>query len=359
MKKTILHFIYNLGRGGAEMMMVKVIDELKDYNNIVVTLFPENHFGAELTCEKYFCLNVKSFFLLPKAVFQLKKIIRENKVDIVHSHLFWPTIIARLGTPRKIPLVTTIHAFIAKSVEYRNLHIRMLDRITFHFRKSVIIAVAKGALEEYFSFLNLKPYKAYSLYTFVDLKQFNESCATAKLSSDRTIRLVTVGALRLQKNHLFLLNAFKYLRDEDIQLDIYGSGPLHSSMEQVIRDEGLKVELKGEVRNINHVICKYDLFVMSSTFEGFSLSVLEAMAMNVPLLLSDIKSFREQCECTASYFDLGDEKEFLLKLKLLLSNRSHMLDISEKAKKRARENFTLEKHMSGLRRIYSELNVQN
>lgn len=359
MKKTILHFIYNLGRGGAEMMVVKATRELKEYNNIVVTLFPENHFGDELLCDKYYCLNVKSILFFPKAALQLRKIIRENKVDVVHSHLFWPTVIARLGTPTDVPLVTTIHAFIATSVEYRYFHIRLLDKITYRFRKSVILADAKGALDEYFNFLKLKPYKAYPLYTFVDINEFNESNAPARKGSNGSVRLVTVGALRLQKNQQYLLNAFKLMRDEDISLDIYGSGPLQPVIQQMIEDQNLKVNLKGEVRNINQVLGQYDLFVMSSTFEGFSLSVLEAMAMKVPLLLSDIKSFREQCEDTASYFNLDNVKDFVGKLKQLLSDKAKMLDNSEKAKERAMENFTLDKHMHTLRIIYAEATSLN
>lgn len=354
MKKTILHFIYNLGRGGAEMMMVKVIRELGDYNNIVVTLFPENHFGDELECDKYFCLNVKSLLLFPKAALQLRKIIKENNVDIVHSHLFWPTIIARLGTPPKIPLITTIHAFIATSVEYKNLHIKLLDKVTYHFRSSIIIAVAKGALEEYFSFLKLKPYKAYSLYTFVDFREFNESFSQVTKKPSEQFRMVTVGALRIQKNHQYLLKVFRLLKHHNISLDIYGTGPLDTPMRHIIDTEKLNIHLKGEVRNINEILCQYDLFVMSSTFEGFSLSVLEAMAMKMPLLLSDIKSFREQCEDTACYFDLGDEQDFKQKLLCLIANKQLRLANAEKAQVRALENFTLDKHIEGLRTIYTE-----
>ena len=76
MKKTILHFIYSLGRGGAETMLVKVVKELTDYNNIVVTLFPENYFADELKCDKYYCLNLFSVFQIPFTSHRLKKIIK-------------------------------------------------------------------------------------------------------------------------------------------------------------------------------------------------------------------------------------------------------------------------------------------
>src|SRR2546423_478826 len=98
-------------------MLVTVIKELKEYNNIIVTLRNENHFGDELQCDQYISLNLKSKFLLPQAAMQLRKIIKENNVAIVHSHLFWPTVVARMGTPKNIPLITTIHAFVGTSLE--------------------------------------------------------------------------------------------------------------------------------------------------------------------------------------------------------------------------------------------------
>ena len=359
MKKTILHFIYNLGRGGAEMMLVKVIKELKDYNNIIVTLSPENHFKDELECDKYYCLNATSMVFFPKAVIGLKKIIKENNVDIVHSHLFWPTFIARIATPKKIPLITTIHAFIANSIEYRNLHMRMLDRITYRLRKTFIIAVAKGALEEYFSVLKLKPYKAYSLYTFVDLREFNPAFSVPSTLPGKNFKLISVGALRSQKNHQYLLEAFKKLKNENIELDIYGAGGLDKKLQQIISENNLKVTLKGEVKNISQIINQYDVFIMSSTFEGFSLSVLEAMAMQMPVLLSDIKSFREQCKETAAYFALDNVDDLISKIKMLSTNKNKLVEMGSLAKERVMENFTLPAHMQGLRNIYSEVLTAN
>src|SRR2546423_9534 len=134
MKKTILHVIKDLGRGGAETMLVAVIKELKEYNNIIVTLNDENHFGEELQCDQYICLNTPSPLQFPLAAIRLRKVIKQYKPDIVHTHLFWPTVIARVSTPKKIPLITTIHAFIANSIEYKQQHIKWIDKITYHFR---------------------------------------------------------------------------------------------------------------------------------------------------------------------------------------------------------------------------------
>ena len=313
MKRTILHFINDLGRGGAETMLVQVLKNLKDYNNIVVTLHPMHHFEKELECTRYICLNT-SPALFPLTAIKLRRIIKKYDVDIVHSHLFWPTLIARIAVPKKVPLITTIHAFIATSVEYKKWFIRYLDKLSYKLRKSIIIGVAKGATKEYFSFLNIKPYKAYTLYTFVDLEMFNiKHASTGKDTGP--FRLISIGALRVQKNHRYLVEAFKLLKEDNIELHIFGRGPLQEPLQKIIDENGIKVVLKGQIENLPEILPQYDLCVMSSTFEGFSLGVLETMAAKVPLLLSDIVSFREQCEETATYFNLEDVNDFVTKVR--------------------------------------------
>ena len=353
MKKSILHFIYDLGRGGAETMLVQVLKELPEYNNIVVTLYEDNHFKNELECTQYICLNQRSLFHFPVSAIKLRRIIKQYKVDIVHTHLFWPTLIARIGVPKNVPLITTIHAFIATSVEYKKWFIRLLDKSSYRLRRSTIIGVAKGATKEYFSFLNIKPFKAYSLYTFVDTDRFNITHVANKKNGE-PFRLISIGALRVQKNHQYLVEAFKLLKEDNIELHIFGMGPLRQQLQKNIDDNNLKIELKGQQENMNEVLPRYDLFVMSSTFEGFSLGVLETMAAKVPMLLSDIVSFHEQCEATAMYFSLENVNDFTSKLRSLAADDALRLQMSELAYTRVNDHFTLQHHMDQLRRIYIE-----
>lgn len=354
MKKKIIHFIFNLGRGGAETMLVRVIKELDEYEHVVVTLFKVNHFGEELKCDKLICLNLSSLFSLPFAVFKFRKVVKKEKPDIVHTHLFWPTVIARYAVPKRIPLITTIHAFIAQSVEYKHWHIRFLDKLSYRFRPSIIIVVAKGALEEYFSFLNLRPHKAYALYTFVDTGRFDATKIKAKERSD-IFRMISVGALRTQKFHSYLIDAMGSLKEKLVELHIYGVGNLEKELQEQIAESGAKVVLKGEAKNIEQVLPQYDLYVMSSKFEGFSLSVLEAMAMSMPLLLSDISSFREQCGDLATFFSLENKNDLAGKiLQLAEMPQTELSKQGEALRQRALSNFTLNKHIEGLRNIYNE-----
>lgn len=355
MKPKVIHFIFNLGRGGAEAMLVRVIKELPEYEHIVVTLFPQNHWGAELVCSKLVCLNLSSLFSIPAAIFRFRRLVKKENPVLVHTHLFWPTVIARLGLPRKYPLITTIHAFINTSIEYKNWHVRLLDKLTYRFRKSIIIGVAKGATDAYFSFLKLRPWKSYTLYTFVDADRFNTAFENRKKERGPVLKVVSVGALRQQKNYPFAVQAFGQIKQEDIELDIYGSGELQETLQQQINESGAKIFLKGEVSKIESVLPQYDLYLMSSTYEGFSLSVLEAMAAGMPLLLSDIASFREQCEDTAAYFSLQDAQSLPQQL-MAFSKKSNeaLAGIAAAGRQRALQYFTLPQHVAGLRKIYSE-----
>ncbi len=352
-KTTILHFIYSLGRGGAETMLVRVVKELPEYRNIVVEIYGKNDFGNELQFDKYFSMDLKSLFSLPRAIIKLRRIIRSNNVDMVHTHLFWPTIVARIATPRKIPLLTTIHTSIATSLNYKHWHIRAIDQVTNRLRKSVIIAVSKNSLKEYLNFLKVKPFRSYLLYTFVDAKRFVLKAPRQQAIDDKFL-VVSVGALREGKGYEYLINAFSRLKNSNVELHIYGTGCLEEKLKNMIDESGAPVILKGATKNINEVLPLYNMYVSASEFEGFSLSILEAMAMKLPLLLSDIASYMEQCEDTAVYFNAGDSKDFISKLNTIITSPEKRNSLADKAQKRVLENFTLPHHVSKLKEIYAE-----
>ncbi len=354
MKKTILHIIDYMGRGGAEVMLVKVLKELKEYNNIVVTLNPQNHFGDEFTCDEYHCLQMGSFANLPLAVIKLKRFIKKHKIDLVHSHLFSATLVARMATPGSIPLITTIHTNVSTR-EYKKWYLHTLEKISYKMHKSTMIGVSTGVLDQYFNFFNHTPYKKHLLYTFVDLKELEKpyQVPEAKVNKEY-FNLAAIGALRFPKNQQYLVKAFEKLKGEKFELHIYGIGVLQKELEQLIKEAGVNVILKGEVKNASRLLSQYDLYVMPSEFEGFSLSVLEAMAMEIPMLLSNIPSFREQCADTAIFFDLKDTNDFISKLRTLASDKELQHKLAAAAKQRVLDHFTLEHHMKGLRKIYSD-----
>ncbi len=355
MKPNIVHFIFNLGRGGAETLIVRVASRMDDYEHTIVTLFDVNHFKKETQNIQYVSLNLKLYHLLffPWIAFRFKRLLRTLKPDIVHAHLLWPVVIARMAVPKNIPLVTTMHGYISQLIDYRKWYFRWLDRWSFRLRPSTVLAVSRGALDEYLRFLQYPPQHQEVLYTFVDTDEFQP---TAAPSSQNPYRLVSVGALRYQKNQSYLIEMMKHFRDKPVELDIYGAGDLQAALQQQITEAGVAVHLKGQVHPIQSVLPSYHAMIMPSFYEGFSIGVLEAMAMKIPLVLSDIPSFREQCGNHALYFQLTDVSSAVHAVEEMIQHPAEAQLRAEAARQRVHERFTANHHLEQLRHIYQ--NVQ-
>lgn len=350
-KKTVLHIIDDFGRAGAETTVVGVLKKLDGYHNIVVNMYDKNEFGNELKYDQYYCLGLTSYKQFIKGIFRLRKIIRQNKVDVVHSTLYWSTIIARMATPRHIPLVSSVQSSISDGIEYQKKWICWLDKLTFRWRKSIVVGVSAYTLNDYFSFLKMKPYKKHVLYNFVDTDIFQPQ---PPVEHTGTFKLISVGTLKIQKNQKFLVQAFQSLKHLDVELHIYGEGPCRQEMQEMIDKDGLKVKLMGKLMNLSKVLPQYDLFTMSATYEGFALAVLEGMAMGVPMLLSDIPTYREQCADTALYFNLTNTSDFVNQVTYLVQHKAIRLSLAAAGQKRALENFTLNDHVKQLDGIYQD-----
>lgn len=354
-KKTILHVIDYMGRGGAEVMLVRLLKELTEYHHIVVTLNAKASFDkSEINCDEYFCLHMGSFAKFPLAALKLRKFIKQRNINLVHTHLYSATMVARLATPKSIPLITTIHTNVNASDDYKKKWLIALEKFTYKLHKSIIIGVSQSALEGYYKFYNHTPYKKYLLYTFVDVDAIKKVKTSYEIKPKEPFKLLTIGAIRYPKNQEYLVEAFKKIKDENIVLHICGTGARHEIVKQLIDESSVNIELKGEVQNAAALMADYDVYVMPSFFEGFSLSVLEAMAMQIPMMLSDIPSFNEQCESTVVYFDLNNVDDFIAKLKWLRDNQQERENLAKLAKERVMKQYTLQHHLQQLRNIYQE-----
>ncbi len=178
------------------------------------------------------------------------------------------------------------------------------------------------------------------LYNMIDQNFFDQ--LTTPCSSSSQTRLVAVGNLRRQKNYQTLVKAFLHLRTENVSLDIYGRGELYEELEDQIIEHKLPIRLMGQVKDIPQVLKNYDGFILASLFEGYGIAPVEAMAVGLPLLLSDLQVFREVTDNEAVFFNplLSEEiagaiKEFILissEKKALMSRQGKIRAVSMASK---------------------------
>lgn len=353
--KTVVHIIDGLGRGGTETLLVDLLPHLSQhYRIILVTGSSQNEFGNQVfqNCEAHYCLHhsgPKDFF---RSVWRLRKIIRAHQPDLVRSQLVLSSVLARLATPARIPLVVSIHntlsALIPKSFSGRL--IRWIEA-NVHRKNMVLVGVTQAIVDDYREYFHYKGQHRI-LYNYVrDVFFDNKAIRT---NSNGKLRVVAVGNLRPQKNYPFILKAFGQLKNSGVELDIYGDGPLRSQLEKTIAEEGLAVTLKGKVADVSAILPDYDLFLMLSSFEGFGIAVAEAMAANKPLILSDIPVLREITESRAIFISLDSPANLAETFQNLANNRQPLEAMVLSNRQRAERLYSREAYLQNLASIYDE-----
>ena len=122
MKPTLLIIIDNLKRGGAESLLVGILPSLnKIYSVIIATLSDECDFeDHKIICSKKYSLGFKSKLSLVSCIIKLKRIIKQNNPSLIHSHLFYSSLVAKISCPENIPLIYSLHSEMSKNVFREN-----------------------------------------------------------------------------------------------------------------------------------------------------------------------------------------------------------------------------------------------
>lgn len=112
-----------------------------------------------------------------------------------------------------------------------------------------------------------------------------------RYSGVREARIVSVGRLERQKNHMMLIHAFSMIVEEfpAYMLEIYGEGKEREMLQRQINELGLqgRIQLMGNVTDVYMKICRASMFVFTSDFEGMPNALIEAMALGLPCISTD------------------------------------------------------------------------
>lgn len=353
-KLTIVHVINSLERGGAETLLVSLLPELNEhYNIILVTLMPDNDFDDEaVICQQRYCLNYKSIRSVVPCVFQLRRIINRHNASLVRSQLYLSSIIARIATPANIPMVFSIHNPMSLDSYKKNGFALPLERLTYKKRHH-IISVSNDALKDFDKYVGIKG-RCYTLYNFIN-QIFVDNAQVREQVNYKSLRLVAVGNLKEQKNYFYLTEAFKKLNSENITLDIYGEGHLRHALQKEINKHALNLTLKGKCKAIDKILPEYDLYVLCSSYEGFGIAPIEAMAIGLPLLLSDLPVLREVTHNNALFFDPQDPDSFIELIEKIISGEYDLKNLSETGIQIAKENYQQKNYFKKLDKIYTSV----
>lgn len=333
-------------------MLKNTLELLPEFDHTVVYIYPGCDLGDEMAKEniELICLEHKKSSAILFTIFKLRKIILEKKPVLVHSHLFYSTVCARLATPSSVPLVSTIHSVYGHDVFNNNLKGLLAAKLTLKKRHS-LIGVSHYVLEDYFNYIKFRG-KHFVLHNFLPDSVFQYFPHTRPAE---TIKMVAVGNLKEAKNYGYLLQVLKHLKN--VSLDIYGSGD-QQPLKKYIETENLNVRLCGSTNRIPDIFRDYDYFIQASLHEGFGLSVIEAMGAGIPVLLSDIPVFREITNNWCHFFPLNNPLEAAAALADVF-NSNYPDGLAKQAFDFVRENYSATEYRKKLLLIYETVCGRN
>ena len=350
---VIIHCIDSLRVGGAEILLRNTIHSLPDFHHIVVYLDEPSDLKADIGKEtKFYCLGHKGWKKFFRSIFRLGSIIRRERPILVHSHLFYSSLIARFAAGQT-PLITSIHSIFSIDAFQKNRFSIFAERLSLK-KSHTLVAVSEYVLTDYLRWVKHKGLQ-FVLYNFLPDHYFKR---TIIREPGNGLKCIAVGGLKEAKNYSYLLEIFEHIKSYPIELDIYGEGPFRNELSEEINKKGLKIKLLGEEKNIWNKLDEYDLFIQASRHEGFGLSVIEAMGRGLPVFLSDIPVFVEVTRGKAHFFPLDNAENASEKLVDLFNNAELRYQYVIDGFSFVSSEYKRSRYIQNLTRIYSEVTHQ-
>lgn len=286
----VLHVIETLGFGGAERLLVTLLSELtrQGIHAEVAVLRPPFDMRTELEAAgiAVHVLPERGKWQLIKAARDLAKLARKRGADILHAHLYFPTLTVALA--RRLWLFTgathaSFHNLAYKGANKRTWKLALrqkLARILIPQGIDQPQGVSQATADHYAT--------AYQLNNIaVTPNAINLSLLT-EFRADVGDAIVLPGRLVPEKGHLDLIIALAALKRECPPIIFAGDGPLRPRIENAISETGLPIRITGQLTHCNMLvtIAAARLVVIPSRFEGFGLAALEALALGRPVVAS-------------------------------------------------------------------------
>lgn len=356
---NILHVATSIELGGAENHIFDLISgQVKAGHQVSIAYLkgsPHLQKNYEEVGVKVHPFHLKNYFELYRAK-ELKRLIQSLKPHIVHSHMPPAEIFTRMALigDSKTTLIISKHNDEPFAPGLKNF---FLPRWVAH-RAQRIICIS-DAVSTYVSQVLGNSAKIQRIYYSVNVKKFSESTAAEDLSFPGHFVVGTIARLTPQKALPTLLKAFKIFseKQENAKLVIVGVGELEKELKNLSKELGLddKVVWAGKRFDVPSVMKCFDVFALTSIYEGFGLVLLEAMASGVPVIASRVSAIPEVLAQGQSGMLVPalDEKALAEGLQKM-TNQSLRNSLIQNGMERVSTFFSQEKMLKETENIYKE-----
>lgn len=288
--KRIALFISSLQQGGSERVMVNLAEYFHKmrYDVILVTQYrleKEYHISPEI--RRVYSEPDESLlqggrirnFCVRFSV--LREIWNAYKPDVILSFLGKNNLMA-VATAAFLPSKVAVSVRGEPTMEYEGRLMQLIAKFVFRFADGVVLQT-EGA-RVFFP-------KSVRRKSVILSNPLNPQFLDRQMSAEREDLIVAAGRLDENKNHAMLIHAFAKIAEEypAVKLVIYGEGELRTALTALVEEKGLRdrISLPGSVSDVADRICKARIFTLTSNTEGMPNSIMEAMALGIPVIATD------------------------------------------------------------------------
>ena len=314
---------------------------------------------------RHICLPLRTKSIIsPKlflAYFALKRIIREENIDIIHSQTRVTSVLAcRVSRKTRVPFISTCHGFFMPRWE----------RLAFPCWGKMVIAISEAVREHLIRDFRVPLESIRLVHNGINVNiNFKPSAIDCRLSTQE-LKLSyglkegpvagIIARLSEVKGHKYLIMALKKVMENipDAQLLIVGEGKIQKDLEFLADKLGIggNIRFIPAVSDTSGPLSVMDVFVMPSLQEGLGLSIMEAMLSGVPVIASDVGGIPSLVKdgITGILVKPKDYEGLTLAIIDLLKDRQRRETLALSAKELILKEFSLEKMVEQTERVYLE-----
>ncbi|MCW8804539.1 MAG: glycosyltransferase family 4 protein [Ignavibacteriaceae bacterium] len=299
-------------------------------------------------------------------ILRIRKIIKQNDYDIVHCHSTKAGFVGRLAAflSNHPNVIYSPHGFMFCDTRIkfkRQLYLNLERYLGYLTDKLIAVSGSERDLALQHHIVPNK--KIITLNNSIDPADYSgysyENRVFEKLKdANSEIILGTVGRLYYQKDPITLIKSFKIINENfpNTKLVIVGDGPLENECIRLINQLNLqtKIVMAGYQKNSTDYYKIFDIFMLSSHYEGMPYALLEAMIMGIPAVGTDVIGIKDLIVNgeTGYLAQEGDHHGLAKAVMNLLENPALISVFSENAKKRTNVNFNFNDGIKDYQEFY-------
>ena len=354
----ILYLVTKADMGGAQVHLLDLLRGFREMLEPAVATGEEGYFTEavrQLGIPTYVVPHLVhpiAPFEDTRAVFEVSKLMRACKADLVHAHTSKAGLVGRLAARLAgVPAVFTAHTWCfteGTSWKWRLAGIPA-ERVAARFSSAIInVSDANRDLAIEHGIPDRK--RMLTIRNGVP-----DTSHRAQAGGDGALKLVMVARFAEQKDQMTLLRAVPGLTGPAV-IQFVGDGPTLGAAKAEVGRLGIcdRVEFLGARSDVAEVLSQAHVFVLATKWEGFPLSVIEAMRAGLPVVASDVGGISEAViEGHTGYLTpSGDVNTLRQRLQVLVDSPLLRAEMGSAGRARYEEKFTVERMLYQTLAVY-------